>query len=479
MGALTPTDESLASDGHESRTRSGLLQNENRITVFFILATGLVLFFNLWAKSLENHGYLRYAEIAREMIRSGDWVVPHHNGGIYVDKPPLIFWLMAIPSWFYGSVTPLTARLSSALSAWAGVVVLFLWGRRVYGTIQAGLISGGLCLISFQYFFEGRNSKADMLLCLLTVLSLYFLYLGYDRDRRKSFLLYGLSFFCMGLGVLTKGPLGIVIPFLIVVAFLLKERQLKILVSREFLVGYVVLVIVALPWFVLFIQKVGWDQTISLLESNRVLTRRAPIYFYFLKIWGEFFPLSLTIPFLFVHFWRKRGERLQRGESFLLIWFVLLFILLTLFTFRASRYLLPAMPPLALMAGGMLRKRFPQFVAVFCLFVLVWHGVDWYRVQNNLSRSPGMVLVGELRPVLGGAPLSGYKLDVNTLEELNFYLDRVTHIVKEVGQLPGKKFILMPEKVFGDLQSRGHSPLQILREFRYEGERLFLISTLD
>ena len=77
--------------------------------VCFILATGLVLFYNLWARNLENHGYLRYAEIAREMIRSGDWVVPHHNGEIYVDKPPLIFWLIAIPSWFSGSVTPLTA----------------------------------------------------------------------------------------------------------------------------------------------------------------------------------------------------------------------------------------------------------------------------------------------------------------------------------------------------------------------------------
>ncbi len=90
-----------------------------------------------------------------------------------------------------------------------------------------------------------------------------------------------------------------------------------------------------------------------------------------------------------------------------------------------------------------------------------------------------MVLAGELRPVLGGETLSGYELDVSTVEELNFYLDRVIPILKEAEHLSGKRFILVPEKVYRDLQARGHGSLYFLREFRYEGERLFLISTMD
>ena len=472
-----PTDENLISYGHGSRTRSRYVQNENWIMVCFIIASGLVLFFNLWARSLENHDYLRYAEIAREMIRSGEWVVPHYNGEVYIDKPPLLFWLIAIPSWVYGSVTPLIARLPSALSAWIGVAILFLWGRRIYGTVQSGLISGGLSLVSYQYFFEARSAKTDMLLCLMILLSLYFFYLGYDRDRRKSFLFYGLSFFFMGLGVLTKGPFGITIPILIVIAFLLKEKQIKILVSREFLVGYVILAITVLPWIVLFIKGVGWEQTVALVKSNQVLTRRAPIYFYFLQIWVQFFPLSLLLPFLFLTVWRKRGDRLPPGESFLLIWFVLLFILLTLFKFRASRYLLPALPPLALMMGGMGRKRFSRFSVAFCLFVLMWHAVEWNWLRQNLSHSPGMVLAGELRPVLDGSVLSGYGLDVSTVEEINFYLDRVIPVLKKAEPLSGKKFVLMPEKVYGDLRARGNDSLQLLREFHYKKGRLFLVSS--
>ena len=452
-------------------------QEQTWTTVCFIIASGLVLFFNLWARSLENHDYLRYAEVAREMIRSGEWVVPHYNGEVYIDKPPLLFWLIAIPSWFYGSVTPLIARLPSALSAWIGVVILFLWGRRICGTVQSGLISGGLSLTSYQYFFEARSAKTDMLLCLMILLSLYFFYLGYDRDRRKSFLFYGLSFFFMGLGVLTKGPFGITIPILIVVVFLLKEKRIKILVSREFLLGYVILTMTVLPWIVLFIKNVGWDQTVALVEANQILTRKAPIYFYFLEIWVQFFPWSLLLPFLFLYVWRKRGDRLQSGESFLLIWFVLLFILLTLFKYRASRYLLPALPPLALMMGGMGRKKVSTFLIPFCFFILIWHAVEVYWLRGNLSHSPGMVLAGELKPLLAGSTLSGYVLDVSTVEEINFYLDRVIPISKKAEHLSGKKFVLMPEEVYRGLRARGNDSLLLIREFQYKEGRLVLVSS--
>ena len=81
----------------------------------FVLISGLILFFNLWTRSLENHDYVRHAEVAREMIRSGEWVVPHLNGEVYIDKPPLVFWLIALPSSIYGGVTPFLARLPSVL----------------------------------------------------------------------------------------------------------------------------------------------------------------------------------------------------------------------------------------------------------------------------------------------------------------------------------------------------------------------------
>lgn len=451
-------------------------QEQRWVTACFIIGSGLIIFFNLWGRSLENHDYLRYAEVAREMIRSGDWMVPRYNGEVYIDKPPLLFWLIAIPSWFYGSVTPLIARFPSALSAWIGVVILFFWGRRIYGTIQSGLISGGLLLTSYQYFFQARIAKTDMLLCLMILLSLYFFYLGYDGSRRKPVLFYGLSFFFMGLGVLTKGPFGIAIPMLVTIAFLLKEKRMKLLVSKEFLLGYVIVAITALPWVVFFIKGVGWEQTVDLVKANQILTRKEPIYFYFIEIWVQFFPWSLLLPFLFLYVWGKRGDRLISGESFLLIWFVVLFFLLTLFKYRASRYLLPALPPLALMMGGMGTKRFLHFLIVFGLLVLIWHGVELYWLTKDRSHSPGKVLAGELRPLLDGSTLWGYRLDVSTVEEVNFYLDRVIPVLKKTDPISGKKFILMPEKVYRDLRARGNDSILLIREFQYKEGRLVLVS---
>jgi 4-amino-4-deoxy-L-arabinose transferase-like glycosyltransferase len=445
----------------------------------FIIFSGLILFFNLWARSLENHGYLKYAEVAREMIRSGDWIVPHLNGDIFIDKPPLLFWLIAIPSSIYGSVTPLLARWPSVFSGWMGVIILLLWGRRIYGTTQSGLIAGAVLLSSYQYFSQARLAKTDTLLCLFILLSFYFFALGYDEVGRRRTLFYGLSFFSMGLGVLTKGPFGL-IPLLMLCLFLVKEGQWKILIGREFFLGYIILALTVLPWIFLFISRVGLEQYISLIKGTDILTRKAPIYFYFIEIWGQFFPWSLLLPFLFFYLWKERNRLWHSRESLFLIWFIVLLTLLTLFKYRASRYLLPALPPLALMIGGVWRKRVVYFVVSFLLVISIWHVREYYWIKKDLSYSPGMVLVGELRPFIKESPLFGYRLDMSTIEEVNFYLDRVIPLLKKMEDLPGtlrrgeESWILMPKEVYEEAGIRGG--VAFVQEFLYKHGKLVLVS---
>ena len=447
----------------------------------FIIASGLILFFNLWNKSLENHGYLRYAEVAREMIRSGEWVVPHLNGEVYIDKPPLLFWLIAIPASLYGSVTPLIARWPSALAGWVGIIILFLWGKRIYGTIQSGLIAGGILLSSYQYFFQARLPKTDMLLCLFILLSLYFFYLGYGAFGRRRSLLYGLSFFSMGLGVLTKGPFGL-LPLMILSAFLIKERQWRILICKEFILGYVILMLTAFPWIFLFIHRVGLEESITLFKETHILTRTAPIYFYFIQIWGQFFPWSLFLPFLFFYLWKERMSFWHSKESFFFIWFIVIFILLTLFRYRTSRYLLPALPPLALMIGGMWRKRMVSFLIPLLFVISLWHALEYYWVKKDLSYSPGMVLAGELRPFIKESTLSGYRLDTGTIEEVNFYLDRVIPILSKTEDFSEslrrgeERWILMPKEIYEEVRIQRNLSMVWVQEFAYKKGKLILVS---
>ncbi len=444
----------------------------------FILVTGVFLLFNLQARSLENHDYLRYSEIAREMIRSGDWVVPHLNGSIFIDKPPLLFWLIAIPSSLYGTVTPLIGRLPSALSAWFGVIIMFLWAKKIYGTGKAGLIAGGILFSSYQYFTQARVAKTDMLLCFFILLSLYLFFLGYRESGKRRILFHALSFFSVGLAVLTKGPFGFVIPMLIMAIFLIKERQSGIWVSKGFFLGYAILTLTVLFWVVPFILRVGWDECIALVRGSHILTRRAPFYFYFLQIWAQSFPWALLLPYLFLNLWKRRVEIWRSEESFFLLWFLLLCTFLTLFPYRASRYLLPALPPLALMFAGAWRKRLKYFLVPSLLALCVWHGVEYRWTRKEVSYSPGMILAGELGPLFRESKLFGYRLDDSTAEELNFYLDPAAPIpLLTKYEIPSAKGLyLMSKKTYGRAQGKDKDPWPIIKEFSYKQGKLVLVS---
>jgi hypothetical protein len=288
----------------------------------------------------------------------------------------------------------------------------------------------------------------------------------------------------MGLGILTKGPFGLFFPILVMAVFLIKERQWKVWVSKPFLLGYVILLFMVLPWVFLFIDRVGLSETIRLVKETQILTRHAPFYFYFIQIWGEFAPWSVLLPFLFFYLWKQRNTVWHSEESLFLIWFIVLFFLLTLFEYKAARYLLPALPPLAFMIGGRWKKKIAFFLIPFFVFIVVWHGVEFYWIRKDTTYSPGMVLVRELRPFLKESALSGYRLDGSTVEEINFYLDPVLPIpilkgtknLAEPFKEKGRALILMPKEVYEELQVRGHNSMAFVQEFRYKKGVLVLIS---
>ena len=447
-----------------------------------VLGSGFILFLNLGGRTLENHDYLRYAEVVREMIRSGDWIIPRSNGEIFLNKPPLLFWLMALPSAVYGSVTPMIARLPSFFAAWIGILIVFLWAKKVYGTTLSGLVAGGVLLSSYQYFFQARTARTDMIFCLFILLSLFFFHAAYHGDLRRRCLLQGLSFLFMGLATLTKGPVGFIIPFLIICCYLLQEKKSKTLVSKEFILGYAVLLLTLLPWIVLFLQRVEFAEVISALKKSHMITRRAPFYLYLVQIWIQFFPWSVLIPVFIFYFWKKKEGVFGEKKSFFVVWFGVLFLGLTLFPYRVSRYLLPLLPAFALLIGGAWEKKRTVFLIPCLCFVLVWHAVEIYHIKRNPSHSAGKTLAEEMRPVIKDSKLFGFRLDPNTVEQINFYLERLIPIFKtpqEVGKhLRGGQggFVLMPQGVYEKMAQQQLFPMTISNEFPYDGETLVLVS---
>ncbi len=466
----------------------------NRVPLLVFLGGSLfILLFNLWGRTLENHDYLRYAEVAKEMVQSGDWIVPHFNGEIYLHKPPFLFWLIAFPSKIFGSVTPFLARLPSAIFAWIGGMVVYLWGRKIWAGERYGLISAGVLISSYLYFWQGRIARTDMVCSVLVLLSLYFFYLRYHEDtpdssslplspvkgrgRYRNYLLTETSFIFMGMAGLTKGPVGLLLPLSVIALFLLVKRELRLLIQRDFLSGYFLAAFVLGAWLVPFLSHVGWGKALEVWQETKILTRQEPFYLYGYRIWIDFAPWSIFLPSLLFYFWKKEKNR---DEKFLILWFFSLFSLLTLYPFRASKYLLPAFPALALLVGGFCRNRSTSlFWIIFLSAITVWHGYEFKLVRGNENRSRGILIKKELRPFWRDISFA-YRMDIDILGKINFYRDTIIPQVNRIKDLKrrigGRKaiFILTPQIGIEDLIQEGFyiTPVKIIE---HKGTNFILV----
>ncbi len=326
--------------------------------VFTVIAIGIVLFFfNLGARDLWEPDETRYAVVAREMKDTGDWMVPHLNGKIYAEKPPLFFWLVNLSTSFLGVNDEFTNRLPSALAGFATFLLVFFFGKRLFGA-RAGLLSSLVLATCFLFPHLSRWMMLDSLVTLFFLLALVCFYLGYEEEggRRRYYLLAGLF---MGLGVLTKGPIAYLpIPTFFLFAFF--QKEIKKFWNRNLLWGCVFSVILVLIWWLPACWLGGKDYIYWLLFKQAVGTyvqgethfHPEPFYFYFVRFPAEFFPWIVFLPSAFFFGLRKKFGR-RKEFLFLSAWFLFIFLFFTLSKGKKDNYLFPIYPAAALMVGSL------------------------------------------------------------------------------------------------------------------------------
>jgi hypothetical protein len=134
------------------------------------------------------------------------------------------------------------------------------------------------------------------------------------------------------------------------------------------------------------------------------------------------------------------------------------------------------------MIGGVWRKRVVYFLVSFLFVISIWHVREYYWIKKDLSYSPGMVLVGELKPFIKESTLFGYRLDMSTIEEVNFYLDRVIPILRKKEDLSEQlrkgeeRWILMPKEIYEEARIQRGLSMALVREFLYKHGKLVLVS---
>ncbi len=358
------------------------------------LLAALTFLPGLGNRDLWNPDEARYAEVAREMLSLGHWAVPHLNGEVYTQKPPLFFWAIAFSGWITGGLTETTARLPTALSAVGAVLLVFLIGHRFFGR-RAAWIAAAAFATCFKTLWQGRFGQIDMTLTALVLLGVWFWTRAYTEDRPRLYLLF---FVAAGLATLAKGPVGLLPPLLSMLAFLGLTRNRREIGRMNIGLGLLVWAAVVLAWLI----PAGLDGGRSYLEQivfKQNVTRYAdpwhhfqPWYYYLTLIPAEFFPWSFLLPTAVVVGWKRITEKPARdGFLFCLCWAAVTILFFSVSPAKRSVYILTMYPAMALMAGAALDRVAVEWPR--------WR--RWLVVPLGLAAGLMLLIVAAL-PIVGG-----------------------------------------------------------------------------
>lgn len=304
-----------------------------------------------------------YAEAGREMLASGDWITPRVNGGPFLEKPPLYYWLAAGSYRVFG-VSPFAARLPAALLALLAVGLTAALGARAWGA-RAGWLAGMALATCLQMAIIGRMGLMDAPLTTLTVVAVAAYASWRGRPRLALAAAFGL---CVGLAVLLKGGAGLAAVGVVAVhtAYLAaRARRLTIAwrgLAATTLAG-VVAAGVAAPWFVAMAARHGETFGATLLLREHLHRIAHPMQghggsvltYLGVTVLG-FFPWVVFLPGAFRG---HAGESEQAAwwRGLCVVWMLVVLIPFSLVRTKLPGYITPLFPPMALLAGAVLDCR--------------------------------------------------------------------------------------------------------------------------
>jgi 4-amino-4-deoxy-L-arabinose transferase-like glycosyltransferase len=329
---------------------------ERRLYPFLLIALCVLLFFSaLGARDFWAPVEPRYAEIARVMFAKNEWLVPTVNGDLYTDKPILYFWLALIAAKIGGGVSEWTVRLPAALGGAGFVLATYFIGRDFFNA-RVGFIGAAILATCARVIWESRWAHVDMLFVCFFVLSIYFCARTLLRRGGPHEILLAYAF--MGLATLTKGLIGVVLPGLVFVAFMIARRDWRMIVDAKLPHGLAIFFLVAAPWFYLVNQATDgkWLSDFIYIHHLKRYTagagHRQPFYYYFTTLPADFLPWTIFVLPALLGYRPYRRVWDAPVVQFFVLWFLAVFVFFSLSDTKRDLYLLPLLPALALLLGN-------------------------------------------------------------------------------------------------------------------------------
>jgi len=362
-----------------------------------LVAVAVIWFSNLEYRKLIKPDEGRYAEIPREMLVSGDWTTPRLNGLKYFEKPPLQYWATASAYAVFGE-HHWTSRLWTALTGFAGILLVWFSGLRLYGRDAANY--SALALVGAMFYtLMAHFNTLDMGVTFFISLGIFGFLLAQTEvniKNQRNWML--LAWAALALAVLSKGLMGLVLPGAALFIYMVVQRDISILKRMHWLPGISLFMLVTVPWFYLVMKaNPEFFQFFFIHEhlerfTTKVHDRFEPWYYFIPILLAGMLPWTLVMFDALLKSWKqdKKESRTINPERFLLIWVVFVFIFFSISDSKLASYILPMFPALALLMGKQLANMNARrlFWLIAPLFPLMVIGLGFSPFTARLAEDP-------------------------------------------------------------------------------------------
>lgn len=428
-----------------NKIKEKFLENEKWIIVLLLAVCSFFFFFQLGSYKLIDVDEPRYAEAARELLEKGDWITPYFNYELRFDKPIFHYWLIALSYLVFG-ISEFAARFPSAILATGLVFLTYYFGRTTISK-SFGVIAALILATNLEFLALSRMSITDMTLSAFIASAIMTGFLGAFKEGSSKKYWWWFAYLFCGLAVLTKGPVGLAIPVIVVGLYLLLTGKIKESLRPQYILpGIAIFLLTVIPWYYAIIKIHGStfvDYFFIKHNFKRFATKDLghiqPFYFYFIVVFAGFFPwitylitsflkngsdiwqvikakkaeLSLTKFDIF-----KDADNKTKVMLFTSIWFLFIFVFFSSSSAKLLTYILPLFPALALLTAriwdeylveGKHKKAITNATICFCILCVILCIVQMFAFNTILPREvrvDSMFIDYSLILTLTGLPLS-------------------------------------------------------------------------
>jgi 4-amino-4-deoxy-L-arabinose transferase-like glycosyltransferase len=318
--------------------------------ILLVFLSSFLFIYGLGGASLFETDEYIYTQIAKEIVKIGDFVTLHFMGKPWFIHPPLYMWLTAATGAFFG-FSETVARIWCAIFGVIGVIFTYLLGKELFSR-RAGFIAGVILATTMQYIIQSRIAVFDPPLVALMLAAVYFFHMGRIHEEKRYFLLF---FASMAFAVLMKGPVGLVLPLIVIVTYLIFSGEFRLLFRLNWIKGVLLFLLITSPWYIAewaIHGKKFMDTMFGFYTFGRFLrpieTHAGPWYYYFIIIPVGFLPWTAFLPAIIGKLLKDRKER---NCLFVILWFLIVFVFFSVARTKLPGYVLSIYPFLALGLG--------------------------------------------------------------------------------------------------------------------------------